>query len=227
MRVTVSTIMQKISTTVNQDSDAPATGGDEYNLWLAFINRALEEWAAAHDWESLRKTYFPTITGLSQASISMPLDFRKLAASPRLHTSDETSITEFPEVLPEQRGLYTSTDKYLTVLGNLNGGFNLVFHPATLASGASLELQYYSMPTALASPAEVPFIDDPQFLVDRTIAYIFESRSDSRFQLEEVKARERLLNMVENSDAAKYVSQAGANPVLTTIQKQNFRIGRD
>lgn len=226
-RLSVTQIMQKISTSVNQSADAPSTGSDEYNLWLAFINRALEEWSESHDWESLRKTYFAGVTGISQATVPMPQDFRKLAAAPRLHTDSETSIVEFPEVLPEQRGMYSSTDKYITTSGNLSAGWSLIFHPATLASGASLEIPYYSMPTSLASPAEIPNIDDPQFLIDRTIAYIFESRSDARFQLSEVKARDRLMNMIENADASRYNSLAGASPVITTNQKLGFRLGRD
>lgn len=227
MRLSVSQIMAKIATTVNQSADAPSNGSDEFNLWIAFINRALEEWSASHDWESLRKTYFPSITGVSQATVSLPQDYRKLAAAPRLHTSDETSITEFPEVLPEQRGIYGSTDKYITSLGDPSGGYNLIFHPATLASGASLEIPYYSMPTSLASPAQVPTIEDPQFLIDRTIGYIFESRSDARFQLSEVKARERLMTMIENADASRFNSYAGPNLILTTNQKIGFRLGRD
>jgi hypothetical protein len=226
-RLTVSQIMAKIATTVNQSADAPTTGSDEFNLWLAFINRALEEWSISHDWESLRKTYFAGVTGISQATVPLPQDYRKLAAAPRLHTSDETTIVEFPEVLPEQRGLYASTDKYITSLGDPSGGYNLIFHPATLASGASLEIPYYSMPTSLASPAQVPTIEDPQFLIDRTIGYIFESRSDARFQLSEVKARERLMTMIENADTAKFNSYSNPSLLMTPEKKQGFRIGRD
>lgn len=219
--------MQSIAATVNQESTAPTTSGDEYNLWLEYINRALFEWSNTTDWEVLRKTFYPPVTIISGATVPMPLDFRKIAAEPRLYSDGITNGIPFPEVLPEQTGLHSALTKYITVRGDLSTGYNMLFHPATMSSGASLEIQYYSTPTSLATTTEIPVIPDSQFLVDRTIAYIFEARSDSRFQLEETKARDKLLNMVENNNAAKYNSYAGQNPVLSTMQKANFRVGRD
>jgi len=226
-RLTVTKIMQSIAATVNQESTAPTAGGDEYNLWLEYINRALFEWANATDWEVLRKTFYPSVTIISGATIPMPLDFRKIAAEPRLYTDGIEIGIPFPEILPEQTGLHSEITKYITVRGDTSAGYNILFHPATMSSGASLEVQYYSTPTSLATTTEIPVIPDSQFLVDRTIAYIFEARSDSRFQLEENKARDKLLNMIENNNATKYDSYAGQNPVLSTMQKSGFRVGRD
>ena len=218
--------MVQIASTVNQEAAAPTAASDEYNLWLEYINRALFEWSQATDWEVLRKTYYPAVTGTSTATVSMPLDFRKLAAEPRVY-GQVTEGVPFPEIPQEQIGLYNSNDKFITVRGDMSSGFNIIFHPATLASGTSLEFQYFSMPTSLTSSAQIPIIPDSQFLIDRTIAYIFEARSDSRFQLEENKAREKLLNMIENNTALHYSSYAGPNPVMSTNQKTGFRIGRN
>jgi len=225
-RLTVESIMQAIAATVNQESAAPSSGSSEWSLWLQYINRSYSEWVQANDWESLRKTYFPSITGSSMASVPLPLDFRKLAASPILY-GGTTSGEEVPEVLLEQRRQFNETDKFFSTIGNHSDGFTLLFHPATLASGASLEVQYYSTPTSLASPLEVPITSDPQYLIDRSIAYILEARSDPRFQLEENKARDRLMAMIENVNAAKYNSYAGSAPVLTTLRKSGFRLGRN
>lgn len=226
-RITVNQIMTQVAATVNQEATAPTAGSAEYLLWLEYINRAYFEWANATDWESLRRTFYPTVTGMSLATVALPLDFRKLAGEVILYDGDTERGTSFSEALPEQRGNYGVDDKYLTVRGDQASGFSLILNPATLASGASLEVQYFSMPTSLASPAEVTPIGDPQFLIDRSIAYIFEARSDSRFQLEETKARERLLTMVENANLAKFNSYAGSNFVIGPERKQGFRIGRD
>jgi len=228
MRFTVSQLMTKIAATVNQEATAPTTGGSEYNLWLEYLNRAVQEWAEVSDWEALRKTFYPSITGTSQVTVTLPLDYRKLAAVPRLYfeTSDEDGV-EYPVALREERGMYTLTDKYIQEGGNISTGYFFSFHPGTLASGASIEIQYFSMPTSLASPSDVPVITDSQFLVDRTVAYIFEARSDPRFQQEETKARDRLLQMIENADLAKFSSYSNTNPVPSTIRKLGFRIGRD
>ena len=205
MRLTLTQIMQQIGSTVNQEATAPTAGGAEYNLWLNYINRGIQEWSEANDWEALRKYYRPGVTGISQASVALPLDYKKLAAPVKLHKSGEVEGgTSYADILEEQQGLYKSTDEYVYETGDSSSGFNLVFHPGTLSSGASVEIQYYAMPTSLASPAEVPMVSDSQFLVDRTIAFIFEARSDVRYQTMESKARDRLLTMVENSNLSKY-----------------------
>lgn len=227
MRFSVTEIMTQVAATVNQEASPPATGGSEYNLWLQYINRAVDEWSNANDWESLRKVFTPSITGVSLASVALPLDFKKLAGYPKLYDGSIETGVAFPEIIEEEEDLYSSVDKYVTVTGNPGNGQSLVFHPGTLASGASLLIPYYSTPTSLASPAEVPVLQDSQFIVDRVIGYIFEARSDGRFQLQEQKARERLLTMIEDNNLNKFNSYAGANPVRTTTRVQGFRMGRD
>lgn len=220
--------MTKVAATVNQEADAPTTGSSEYNLWLEYLNRGVQEWSETNDWDALKKTFYPSITGTAQATVTLPLDYKKVAASPRFHT--ETSIEggeEFPVILKEERGRYVSTDKYVVEGGNISSGYFMTFHPGTLSSGASIEIQYFSMPTALASATDVPIVTDSQFLVDRTVAYIFEARSDPRFQQEETKARDRLLAMVENADLAKFSAYGNSNPVPTVLRKAGFRVGRD
>ena len=205
----------------------PTAGGDEYDLWIAYTNRAIAEWANSHDWPSLIKTYYPTVTGLTQATTVLPDDFRKLAASPIHWGTGITGGETWDEALPNNKSEYLTTDKYVYILGDINDGHHLIWNPATLASGASLQVLYYSTPTSLASPAQVPVVPDSQFLVDRVIAYVFESRSDSRFQETEAKARDRLLAMIEQSDASLYSSWSSPYPVRNHLQKLKWRVGRD
>ena len=224
--MTVQQIMRQIASTVNQEATAPTEGSAEWSLWLDYINRAYQEWAESSDWEALRKRFFPGVTGVSLASVSLPGDYRKLAAPPKVWGETETGV-DFPESLIEQDGIYSTADKYINVVGNQVDGYTMVFHPGTLASGASIQVDYFSTPTSLASNNEIPITQDPQYLVDRTIGYIFEARSDPRFQIEENKARERLLTMIENMNAAKYNSYANPNQLMTPERKVGFRLGRD
>ncbi len=226
-KATVSQILTQIASTVNQEATAPTEGGSEWSLWLQFLNRAMDEWVNANDWESTKKYFYPSVSGMSTASIAMPGDFRKLAGEPVLFDGSISTGTLYPEIRDEQSGMYGINDKYFHTTGNLSNGFTLVLHPATLASGASLQVMYYSFPTSLASNAEIPLTSDPQFLVERTIAYVFEARSDPRFQIVEQKARERLLGMVENANLEKFNSYAGSSPVINDTQRQGFRFGRD
>ena len=228
-KLTISNILEQIASTVNQESTAPTSGGAEYNLWLSFINRAQYEWAEANDWEELRKYFSAVVTGMTQATVSLPADYRKIATAPRLHvTGNTTEGEEFPTIPVENRALYSTTDKYVYELGNFSNGHSLIFHPATLSSGASIVIQYFSMPTSLASPAEVPSISDSQYLIDRTISYIFEARSDPRFQQQESKAREKLMAMVESANLIKYNSYSNPQYVKNgPLSRLGFRVGRD
>lgn len=219
--------MTQIASTVNQEATAPTSGGTEYNLWLQYMNRAFYEWAEASDWEVLRKRYYPAITDVGQATISLPFDFKKLAAAPIYYGTGFSGGEAWPENLPEEEKDFDVTSKFFTVRGDPTNGWSLLWNPATLASGASIRIEYFSTPTSLASPGEFPIVQDPSYLVDRTIAFIFESRSDSRFQEMESKAREKLLLMIDNQNTAKFSSYANPNYVGSTLRRSGFRVGRD
>lgn len=228
-RLTVAQIFATVASTVNQEAASPAATSSEHSLWLSFLNRGIREWAEANDWESLKRVFRPGVTGMSFATVSLPADYKKLADSPKLYTEGgEASGVSYPEVLEEEQDIYISTDKYITETGNASDGFALVFHPGTLSSGASIAITYFSIPTSLASPAQQPIVPDSEFLIDRTIAYIFEARSDPRYQIQESKARQKLLMMTEDANLSKYNSYSNPNYVGNgPLKKFGFRIGRN
>lgn len=229
MRLTVNQIMTQVASTVNQEAVAPSDGSSEWSLWLAFINRSLDEWSEAGDWEVTRKYFYPT--AVSGATAPLPLDFKNLAGPVR-NWSDEEAVNgnprEFNYLRDEDRDSRDGlTSKYVMLTGDTSTGKSLVFNPATLASGASLEVTYFSMPTSLASGSQYPVVPDPQFLIDRTIAFIFQARSDPRFQDQEGKAREKLLNMVGKADEDSFTNHSNQTYTKNATQKAGFRIGRN
>ncbi len=227
MSSTLNTLQQDIASVVDQSTTVPTAGGDEWNLRKSWINRSIEEYGHAYDWEALRKVAFPGITGVSQGSISLPLEFRKMARMPVYHSSGVSGGEEWSEILPEEIGRFESTDKYFYLLGDRGNGYTMVWNPATIASGASMMLTYFSFPTSLSSPANVLAMENPEFVINRTIAYIFEARSDARFQGFEARARENLLQMIDaqNDKGAAF----GTNAYVKTQEQKyyGFRIGRD
>lgn len=230
MAIDCTEIQSRIASLVDQTTDTPTVGGSEWLLRLKYINRAIEEFGQAFDWEGLRKDHWISTTSVSGASVSLPANFRKMSAYPVYYSGGVSEGEEWPEIAADKKGLYTSTDKYYYVLGNRADGHTMVWNPGTLASGASLVISYYSFPTSLASPADTVNIADPEYLVNRVTAYIFESRNDARFQETEAKARESLLNMIENEQVTKYTPYAGGT--AGNVQTDNrlfhsFRIGRD
>lgn len=227
MRLSVSDIMTRVASTVNQEADSPESTSTEFALWLTFLNRSQDEWSESSDWEVTRKFFKPSVVGVSVASVALPLDFKNLAGPARLHFGSTTIVEEVPFINDEQKSFFSSTDKLVTIVGDTASGRSLVFSPGTLASGASVQITYFSMPTALSTASQFPTVPDPSFLIDRTIAYILEARSDPRFQLMESKARERLLNMAQMATEDKYSNYSNPNPVSNSMRRAGFRVGRD
>lgn len=223
MAITLNDIQIKMSLTLDQSVTPPTPEGSEWQLRTSFINRSYEEWANAYDWEALRSNTWVTVTGVSQASITLPASFKKMASFPLYHSSGVAGGEQWPEIQPHETKLYDTSDKYFYVLG-YRGAQTMVWNPGTMSSGASLYLEFYTYPTSLASPADVPLTPDPEFLVERSMAYILEARSDSRFQEIEAKARSLLLNMISNED---YRGRAYNNKIFTPERLQGFRLGRD
>jgi hypothetical protein len=233
-RQSVGQILQNISATVNQDPTQPTDGGADFLLWLNFINRAQVEWAEAFDWEQLKKTHLTSLvipSGGSIASIGLPLDFRKLSGPVINWSTGVTGGEGWPEILPERLMMQGTTDKFFFAQGDPSGGYNLQWYPGSTtnvgASGATISITYYSMPTSLVSSTQYPITPDSEFIAQRTIAYVLEARSDPRYQDEERKARERLLTMIENASVAKYESYVSPTKILTPENRQGFRLGRN
>ena len=230
----ISQIEGHISSIVNQDSSVPSEGSPDDSLWKAFINRAQTEYAESNDWEILKKVNYQTVsigTGYSMASIGLPADYRKLAGPVTNYGTGIAGGTAWAEILPERQLEYSDVDKIFWVQGDPTNGFSLQWNVVNWTSpggsGATIQINYYSVPTALTSQSQYPVIQDTEFLSQRTIAYVFESRSDPRYQAEEAKAREKLLQLIENSNLAKYSSYVSPQPVRSGQEsRQKFRFGK-
>lgn len=224
---TLNSLISDISSVVDQTTTVPTQGGAEWNLRKSWINRSIEEYGHAYDWEALRKVAWISVTGVSQGSLTMPLDFRKMARMPLYFSSGVTGGEEWSEIIPDEIGAHDSTEKFFYILGDRGAGRTMIWNPATIASGASLMITYFAFPTSLTSPADTVLLENPEFLINRTIAYIFEARSDSRFQGFEARARENLLSMIDNQNDTSRAFGENDNVKTREEKYWGFRIGRD
>lgn len=204
----VDEIQSRLAATLDQDPNSGNISTTEYALRLNFLNQAQREWAEAWDWKVLYKEYFTqTSTSTGNASVTLPSDFRKLSSYP-LVTFDGTTTEEFSEIRPQEDRGFTASDRYSYVLGNPAVNYTLVLRGPNLVSGASIKVGYFSSPQSLASPADVPAVPNPDFLVKRTLAYWWEAREDSRFVNAKREADNILRNMIEYEnvfgDSAQY-----------------------
>ena len=225
--ISVDEIQGRVAAVTDQDENTANISSTDYSLRLKYINMALREWAEASDWQTLFSEYNMRVsTSTGNASIVLPTDFRKLAGFPKI-TFDGTETKEFPEVLPQEDGQYTSTDRRIWILGNPTDNYILRVFGSTLASGASVKVPYYASPQSLVSPANIAEIPNQDYLVQRTIAHVWEAREDNRFPQAKAEAEKILANMLEYENV---FSRAAAYDRAKTVDETkygNFRWGKD
>lgn len=219
---TLQSLQDRLANIVDNSATAPTAGGEDWNLRLDLINRAQNEWAELYDWQVLYTEYH-TLTTEGNASISLPQDFRKLAAPPRIAWG--LSKKELPEIRPTEKSRYADNDQYVMVLGNRRDGYTLYINPPSVASGLSLQIPYYRSAPSLASPADVTLVPNPDFLVERAAAEIWRARGDERYSLAKAEAEKILARMLE-FESTRGESYYDYVPNFQEIRK-SFRIGRD
>lgn len=198
-RLSTDEIQSRIAAIIDQDENTSNIGATDYSLRLKYINKAQQEWAEIQDWQTLFKEYNMNVsTSTGNASVVLPNDFRKLAGYPKI-TFDGINTDSFPDVLPQEDG-YAADERRIWILGNPNSGYILRVFGSTLASGASVKVPYFSSPGSLASPADLPAVPNSDFLVQRAISLIWESREDPRFPQAKVEADRILRNMMEREN---------------------------
>jgi len=221
-QLTVTELQKRIASIVDERYATPTVGGEEWELRLSLLNQAQDEWASAHEWESMRKYYYPNIT--VGATITLSADFSEFSDNPRLYGGSYSNGKEWPLIKPTEMNLHTSESEYGYKMGNPAEGYSIIWNPGTLASGSSIQIAYYAFPTSLASPTDITQVDTPDYLVKRAISMRWEIANDSRYQQMEARAREILLQAVENDNAQ---AEPIKDRVLTEMQEAGFRFGRD
>ena len=223
--ISVNEIQARVASIVDQDENTANISTTDYSLRLKYINMGLREWAESSDWQTLFAEYNMRVsTSTGNASVVLPTEFRKLAGYPKI-TYDGTATRDFPEVLPQEDGQYGATDRRVWILGNPDDRYILRVFGSTLASGASVKVPYYASPQSLVSPANIAEIPNQDYLVQRTIAHIWEAREDGRFPQAKAEAERILRNMMEYENA---FSRAAAYDRVKTIDetKYKFRWGK-
>ena len=225
LNVTLDDVQGKVAAIIDQNEDTSDISSADYSLRRAYINMSQRGWAETYDWKSLyRENNSRISTSTGNASVALPADFRKLASRPVI-TSDGTTTFAFEEIRPQERFQFDASKKFVTILGDQNVGFTMFVNAPTLASGASVFTPYYASPASLVSPANVVMCPNPEYLVQRTLAYVWESYSDPRFPQAKSEADKILQNML----SYEQVYGEGYNDSVKTQEQKyhNFRWGRN
>lgn len=222
MAYSVDTIQSRIASVIDGDNDTDNISSSDYSLRLTYMNMALNEWQETYDWQVLYKEFNSLVsTSANNASIALPSDFRKLASYPLIANS-ATSADLYPETRPQEAGRYSDTEKRVEILGNYKDNYVLRVHGVTLISGASVKIPYYASAGSLVSGSVVP-IPNPDYLVKRTLAYIYEASEDPRFPQAKLDAERILGSLIDYENVFSEASDSSS--VRSVDERSGFRFG--
>ena len=225
LNVSLDDIQARVAAVVDQNENTSDITSADYSLRRQFINMAQREWAETYDWQVLYKENNSVVsTSTGNTSIALPGDFRKLANDPRI-TFDGVTTEDFPEIRPQEVGEFSTFARYIYILGNQADNFTMVINAESLSSGASIKLPYYASPASLVSPVDIAMTPNPEYLVQRTLAYFWEAEADPRFQQAKSEADKILQKMLEFEQVR---GESYYDRVNTVERKQfnNFRLGK-
>lgn len=219
--LTLEQILQKIGGYVDQDTATPK--GTDLTSRTDYVNRAYDEWASSYDWEQLTIQTDLATAGASNVSFALPSNYRKPMSAVYYYSAtipEEYTIIPREERFDVNRWTNYNNNKVAWTGGDPSSGYSITTYTA-FASGVSLVMDIQIYPSSLATLPETPVIDDPEYLVDRAIAYVLEARSDSRFPTMRANADRKLATMLERQNA-------GNKGKINTIPMDvSFSIGYD
>lgn len=228
--ISVDEVQSRLAALADQDPLTSDISSTDYALRLKFINMSMQEWQEAYDWQTLYDEYNVLVsTSTGNASIALPGNFRKLASFPQI-VWDGATTDRFPEVRPQEKAQFTLTnrgntggvgspDKWCEIWGNPRGNYTMFVHAPTLASGASVLVPYYKSFQSLASPADIAEIPNAQYLVKRSLAYLWEVRQDDRFPEMKSEAEKILAQMIDYENT---FGEASTFDRVKTIEQTRF-----
>lgn len=167
------------------DLEAVEPTGTELTTRTNYANQAVRDAASIYTFPQFSTPYSVYATG---ATVSLPSDFRELESFPKwVYSGVETDI---PVI---KAGVLTNEPRYSYVLGNPSSGYNMILSGV---SGATISLLYQRYPTGFTTLTSVCELPDPEYVKQKVISYVLQSRNDDRFLVVEQDAQSRLTNMV-------------------------------
>jgi hypothetical protein len=167
--LTLQDVEDAVEINVNNDTDTPAEGEDEWNVRMGLAQRAVGVWEGQDVlWDELWTTYTHGSTATAATTYTLTFtDFRFKGSWLRLTLSGST--TKVPLISPEEAQNYETNARVAWITGNnktgwtLNLGWTPVDGDGTF--GATITFDYYKhafKPTAAADKFEM---SDPEFVI--------------------------------------------------------------
>jgi hypothetical protein len=213
---TVNELQTRLALVLDKQVVVPTTGGLEWNRRLECLNWAQSEWAEAYKWGVLYKEASTSFVGNS--TVSMPTDYRKVDGYVNI------SGFNYFQILPVEKILYSTSDRYFYELGNYSDGYSLVLNTNNISSGVSIAYNYWSRPASLATTTDISMCPNPDYLINKSLSYYLESVDNTKALIYRRDASRLLSGMIEYEESR---GNSYRHNVTTTENNNGFVIGRD
>ena len=187
---TLQDILYSVNSFLDLERELPT--GTELLTRVNFADQVVKDAASLYRFKEFETLYYPSTSTL--ASLTLPTNFRELSNTPSEMSAGGT-YKSFPQIRLSE--VYENTNKdndFCYLLGNDMEGHTLVFNGLT--NNATLSLQYQRFPSGMATLSDICELPDPEYVKQKVISYVLQSRSDDRFPQIEADAQRRLQNMV-------------------------------
>lgn len=192
--MTLNEILLSVNSFTDLESTLPT--GTDLVTRTDYANQAVRDACSLYTFPQFSTEYTVYATG---ATISLPSDYRELESA-------DISIIKDP--------ISTTETEFGYVLGN-PGSYNLILSGI---SGVTISMLYQRYPTGFTTLTSVCELPDPEYVKEKVISYVLQSRNDDRFLVIERDAQTRLANMVGREN----YTHGGVNTIPVTT---SFVIG--
>lgn len=167
------------------DLEAILPTGTDLTTRTNYANQAIKDACSLFNFPQMSTQYDVYATG---ATVALPSNFRELEGFPKFYYGGvKTDI-------PVYKHDYIPSEPFSSyVLGDPSNGYNLIISGI---SGATVSIGYQRYPTGFTTITSVCELPDPEYVKQKVISYVLQSRNDDRFLVVERDAQTRLSNMV-------------------------------
>jgi len=179
---TLSDILTSANTFTDLEASLPT--GTDLTTRTDYANQAVRDACSLYNFPQMSTQYDVYATG---ATVSLPSNFRELEGFPKFYYGGvKTDI-------PVYKHDYIPSESFSSyVLGDPSSGYNLILSGI---SGATVSIGYQRYPTGFTTLTSVCELPDPEYVKQKVISYVLQSRNDDRFLVIERDAQTRLANM--------------------------------
>jgi hypothetical protein len=182
---TLSDAISYINSLYEGDSTTPSSGDEDYTLWTALLNVAVNVWETEEGvlWKELFVKLSDAATGdkttvANDYSYTCPTNFR-FPASGYVWLGSGSNKTAVKVIKQEELTLYeNNTDDWCYFL--MDGSPTLEFNPnMTITGGYTINYNYYKFATKLTTSTDTFEMSDPMFAVYFAISELKRDEGDT------------------------------------------------